>query len=315
MLGLTKLAEISLAVVTFNQSKLLKIFLENYLRSAPPNIDLIIIDDGSTDATGDVLRLLDNDARIHTHRLPHSSIARARNHALQNSTTPWLAFSDTDCLLDQDYFKILAGLPARFQGSIAIEGAVFPPLESKRPFTHSMANPKGGTYATANMVFHVPSILGMGGFDERFHNYREDSDLALTILEKSGPIPFCPELAIVHPHLTRKMGRALQRAYAIQYQIIRSEKLLFKKHPETYAKVRYYADARSTILAWCFKYSIPYLKEAVQYLFSTRNLNFYSRLQGLKLGITGFIVALWEQMCIGAICMLQWDQIKRLKSK
>ncbi len=309
------LEEISLALVTYNQSDLLKQFLENYLRFGYQVVKLTIVDDGSDDATPEILASHAANKRIHLHRLPHGSISKARNHALRNSPTPWLAFSDTDCQLDHCYFETLRSIPDKFAASKAVEGAIFPPPGPKPPFTHSLANPTGGTFATANMAFHVSSVLGLGGFDEAFQNFREDTDLALTIFEHSGPIPFCPDLVVVHPHLPRSFGKSLSRAFTSQAQIIRSEVRLFEKHPKNYRLVRHSDNVRATLWRWCWKYSARYAKENLRYLVGTPELTTYQRFAGIRPACAAIVVAVWEQICVGILCMLQLDKIMRLKSK
>jgi glycosyltransferase involved in cell wall biosynthesis len=301
--------------VTYNQGNLLRNFLDNYLKHGAQLLDLTVVDDGSDDSTLDILNALPKTLDIHIHHLPHGSIAKSRNHALRNSPTPWLAFSDTDCELSRRYFESLVSLPDRFAGFAAVEGAVFSPPGPKPPFTHSLANPKGGTYATANMVFHVSTILALGGFDEDFKNFREDSDLALTILARSGPIPFYPELAVVHPHLPRSLGHSLRRAMASQALIIRSEIRLFEKHPENYGLLRHHRHVRATLRAWVLKYSAACIKEGLQFIMWSPDLTPRQRLQSLKPASAAVVVALWEQICVAALCMLQLPKLVRLKTK
>ena len=84
--GADGMADISLALVTYNQSGLLERFLENYFRNGADLMGLTIVDDGSDDATVGLLAALACRPGIRIHRLPHHSISRARNHARhQNS--------------------------------------------------------------------------------------------------------------------------------------------------------------------------------------------------------------------------------------
>lgn len=306
---------ISLAVPTYNQAPLLKRFLANYLRDGADLVPLVIVDDGSTDGTAEVLRGLAGRSGITIHKLAHVSAAHARNHALRHAATEWLAFSDTDCLLDRSYFLALASVPARYPAATAVEGAVRPTPGPKPPFTHSLHNPEGGTYATANMCFRVRDILDLGGFDEAFTvNFREDTDLALTILDRDGAIPFCSDLVVEHPHIPRDFASSLAKAYSIQDRVVRAEIRLYEKHPRSYARVRHYRDARGTLLAWCRKYSVLYLRECLRYLFKTDGLTGRDRLRGLFKAGQAMVVACLEQVCIAGICMVQLGRITRLKS-
>lgn len=303
--------DIALAVPTYNQAGLLRTFLEAWRDRGADLVPLIIVDDGSSDATAEVLRLAAHP-RLTVHRLPHVSAAHARNHALRNSPSPWLAFTDTDCILSRSYFETLASLPARYPEAVAVEGAVRPLAGPKLPFTHSLHNP-GGSYATANMAFRVDAVLALGGFDEAFTaNYREDTDLALTLLDRNFPIPFHADWIVEHPHLPRRFLRSLRAAYPTQARLVRAEMRLYAKHPASYARVRHHRDARGTLADWCVKYFALYLKECLRYLCREPGLTARERLRALPAAGQAMIVALAEQACIVGLCMVKWRQIARL---
>lgn len=309
------MSSVSLALVTYNQATLLRRFLDNYLAEGGMGaIPLIIVDDGSDDATPEILSALPKGAGIVVHSLPHVSAAHARNHALRQAPTPWLAFSDTDCRLDRRYFETLPGIPARYPGAVAVEGAICAP-GPKPPFTHSLDNVRGGTFATANMVFHAASVLEMGGFDESFPaNLREDTDLALTLLERSGPIPFCPDLMVVHPHLPRPLGKSLSRALAHQARVLGAEIRLYEKHPMTYRRVRAHTHVHGTLRAWCTTHVLRILKQSLRYSFASPGLDARDRLRSLVPVASEVLVAAWEQVCTVILCMVRWRKIARLKS-
>lgn len=310
-----KVPAISLALATYNQAPLLRRFVDNYLRDGAGIVPLIIVDDGSRDGTADILGALPPEAGISVHRLEHVSVSRARNHALRNCPGPWIAFSDTDCRLDRRYFETLGAIPERYAGSAAVEGAVLPEPGPKPPFHHSLFNARGGTFATANMAFHVATALEAGGFDEGFGNYREDADLALTLIGRGHAVPFCPDLAVFHPHLPRKFLPSLRTAFATQKAVIRSETRLYRKHPTGYALVRHHPDAATTIGAWRRKYAGLYFRECLRYLFGTPGLGIPDRIRGTNLAVQAMIVALLEQGCVLVISMVRWLSIRGSESE
>lgn len=306
---------ISLALVTRNQAHYLRRFLDDYLAYGAGRVALTVVDDGSDDATPSILAGLPPAAGIRIHTLPRGSIARARNHALLHSPTPWLAFSDTDCILGPDYFDTLLSVPGRFPGAAAVEGAVHGPPGPRPLFAHSVINRSGGFYATANMAFRIAPVLALGGFDEAsFGNYREDTDLALTLIEKYGPIPFLPELKVVHPHIPRRLMPALRGAFAAQGRIIEAEMRLYRKHPRGYALARARGDARSTLAAWALRHSAAVLKECLRAVLTGDGKGPEDRLRALRLIPPAMAVALWEHGCIVLHCMVRWKEIARLKT-
>jgi glycosyltransferase involved in cell wall biosynthesis len=81
-----------------NSARHLEQAIESVVRQTHRDWELIVVDDGSTDATWSILeRLAARDARIRTLRLPHSAgPARARNLAIQLAAGRFIAFLDSD---------------------------------------------------------------------------------------------------------------------------------------------------------------------------------------------------------------------------
>lgn len=84
---------------------------EKYLRSAIDSVlaqdftefELIVVDDGSTDATRDILASY-SDSRIRVHRLAHKGIVTALNAGVALAQTDWIVRHDADDLCMPDRF-------------------------------------------------------------------------------------------------------------------------------------------------------------------------------------------------------------------
>lgn len=92
---------LSVIVPTFNRDRFLARALDSIqTQTYPGRMDVIVIDDGSTDSTQDVLRpyLVDDDprTRVRYERLNHVGVVAARNHGLQLANADWIAFLDSD---------------------------------------------------------------------------------------------------------------------------------------------------------------------------------------------------------------------------
>lgn len=88
----------SVVIPTHNRSHLLTRAVESVLRQTWRNLEVIVVDDASTDDTPELLaRLAATDARVKTARFPASQGgAAARNEGLRVSTGMWAAFLDDD---------------------------------------------------------------------------------------------------------------------------------------------------------------------------------------------------------------------------
>ncbi len=87
---------VSIALPTYNRAYLLPSVLKTILDQDYRDFELVIVDDGSTDNTAQVLQDL-HDPRIRYLPLPQNmGIGYARNHGLQVAQGKYLAFADSD---------------------------------------------------------------------------------------------------------------------------------------------------------------------------------------------------------------------------
>lgn len=87
----------SVIIPTFNRAKLIGETLDSLHSQTFQDYELLVIDDGSSDGTLDVVRRLDNQARVFEQN--HSGCAAARNFGARQAKGEYLAFLDSDDLL------------------------------------------------------------------------------------------------------------------------------------------------------------------------------------------------------------------------
>ena len=88
-----------------------KLFMEKSFRSIMEqtyrNIEIIAVDDGSTDGSGEICdRLAKLDSRIQVYHKPNGGLSSARNYGLKYATGELLMFVDSDDWLDSDCISI-----------------------------------------------------------------------------------------------------------------------------------------------------------------------------------------------------------------
>jgi glycosyltransferase involved in cell wall biosynthesis len=89
---------VSLVIATFNHARLLGAAIESALAQTLPGVDVIVVDDGSTDDTPAVLARY--AGRIRVLRQPNRGLAAARNTGLAAARGTYVAFLDADDLLE-----------------------------------------------------------------------------------------------------------------------------------------------------------------------------------------------------------------------
>ncbi len=88
---------ISVIVPVYNGGRYLRNCIESILQQTHPHIQHILVDDGSTDGSGEICdELARRDSRITVIHQPNGGVSAARNAGLTRSTGDYLTFVDAD---------------------------------------------------------------------------------------------------------------------------------------------------------------------------------------------------------------------------
>lgn len=109
---------VSIIIPAYNASEFIAETLDSALAQNYPDVEIIVIDDGSTDATPELLKSY--GTRIQVSRQPNAGQAAARNHGARLARGELLLFLDNDDLLDADFLTQQTALLAHFDGADAV---------------------------------------------------------------------------------------------------------------------------------------------------------------------------------------------------
>ena len=102
---------VSLIIPVFSVSDHLPRLMETVLNQTHRELEIILIDDGSTDGTGELCDdYAARDSRVKVVHTPNRGVADARNEGVKNATGEYIAFADGDDRLAEDYIEYLLGL-------------------------------------------------------------------------------------------------------------------------------------------------------------------------------------------------------------
>lgn len=87
---------VSVVIATFNMGRYLPQAVQSVLEQSYPNVEVQIIDDGSSDDTAQVVQQWREDVRVRVHRQANAGQARAKNEGIARSTGQFVAFLDAD---------------------------------------------------------------------------------------------------------------------------------------------------------------------------------------------------------------------------
>lgn len=222
---------LSIVVLTYNRRALLRDCLETLIAQADPEMqmEILVVDDGSTDGTGDLVReLRKSHPRIRYCPQPHGGIAAARNRGIVSATGTLVAIVADDYLLATDYartvvsffrdhpdaqvvrFKLVAA-DDRFMSRVGHayqEASVQRRLVDGWEFSgyremwrllrvEEKLTTKHGLEAAGAAAFRREVFDRVGLFDESFAR-AEDSDFTVRLRTAGIPIHYCPFHLVRH---------------------------------------------------------------------------------------------------------------------
>ncbi|MHB2023035.1 MAG: glycosyltransferase family 2 protein [Mycobacteriales bacterium] len=177
-------------------------------RLDPARFEVVVVDDGSVDATASVLDSLRQESPLQLRQLRNDcpcGPAAGRNRAWRAARAPVIAFTDDDCEPSPNW--LTAGLRAVNNSMVVAIGRVMPnqrQLGLLEPFSYTVWVDEGQLFwfPTANLFCRRQDLEAVGGFDESIWRggppTSEDTDLGLRMLDLGAQAVFVTEALVYH---------------------------------------------------------------------------------------------------------------------
>ncbi len=222
---------VTAVVCAYNQEKVLQRCLSSLVAVDYPGFEIIVCDDGSTDATAEISRRFP----VRLLELPHSGLSVARNAGIQAATGEIVAFIDVDAACHPEWPYHLA-LSLEGEAVVATGGPNSPMPDAA--FTErAVAQSPGGPIHVlitddraehvpgCNMAFLKEALVQVDGFDPIYTAAGDDVDVCWKILDRGREIGFSPAAQVWHHRRDSVSGYLRQqRGYG------RAERLLQSRH-------------------------------------------------------------------------------------
>ncbi|MGI8802293.1 MAG: glycosyltransferase [Solirubrobacteraceae bacterium] len=227
---------VSVVVCTYNGERTLRETCAAVVGLAYPRVEVIVIDDGSTDAGADI-------ARAHGLRVistENCGLSSARNTGARAAGGEIVAYLDDDAAPDPHWLHHVVDAFARDDvvavggpnlavpgdGVVADAVAISPGNPSQVLLDDREAEHIPG----CNASFRRDALLAVGGFDERFHVAGDDVDVCWRLQDAGGRIGYTAAAVVLHHRRGTLAGYLRQqRGYG------RAEAMLERKWPERYS--------------------------------------------------------------------------------
>ncbi|MHB1023042.1 MAG: glycosyltransferase family 2 protein [Acidobacteriaceae bacterium] len=211
--------EISIVVVSCNRAELLRnaisSLLEQEIEEQWP-FELVVVDDGSTDNTAEMLAAIQANSRgipVNVMRTTGVGVSAARNLGVRAARGQWIASFDDDQVAVKDWLLQLRRAAA-LSGAPCIGGALALRLPEGSPTDlglrtrkilgeHLVSDqlqryPRRVLPATNNALVLRDLFLRLNGFDANFLQGGEDTDFFLRVRDTGAEIWFSPEALAFH---------------------------------------------------------------------------------------------------------------------
>lgn len=100
--------KVSILIPAYNVEKYIFRAIESSLNQTYPYIEIVIVDDGSTDSTWDIIeKYAANNPSIKPYKQSNSGVSNARNNAMQRCSGDYIIFLDSDDWLEADAVRQL----------------------------------------------------------------------------------------------------------------------------------------------------------------------------------------------------------------
>lgn len=117
---------VTIIVPVYNAEKYLPQCLDSILNQTHQKLEIILIDDGSTDKSGEILNIYSKkDDRIKVVHNRNQGVSSARNCGINMATGKYICFSDADDYLMRDYVEYLLLMAESNQADIALTKDMF----------------------------------------------------------------------------------------------------------------------------------------------------------------------------------------------
>jgi O-antigen biosynthesis protein len=226
----------SVVVCAYNAEATLDECLRHTCTLDYPDLEVIVVDDGSTDATAEIAR---RHPRARLVSIEHAGLSVARNEGLHQARGELVAYLDSDAYPSTEWPYYLAlGLDASDVGGVG--GPNLPPPDDPIG-AHMVARAPGGPVHVlvsddraehvpgCNMAFWRKVLEEVGGFDPIYTSAGDDVDVCWKVLNRDWEIAFHPAALVWHhrrPGLRAYLRQ--QRGYG------RSEALVEARHPQRF---------------------------------------------------------------------------------
>ena len=227
---------VSVLMPTFNAEQFIEEAIRSILEQTHRNLELIVLDDGSTDETLAIAsRMAAQDARVRVESVDHGGVSRAMNFGVSKARHEWISIMNADDIMAatciERILEVASENPAvlawgvhaiRFGGAgfRRSDGALIRQGRSDIPgFEESMELGELPRILHGGSMYRKTTALEVGGYNERYSR-GEDLDF-FSRVAVLGPILSLPEVLYQYRFVATSLSNARSPDPELEYWVVR----------------------------------------------------------------------------------------------
>jgi GT2 family glycosyltransferase/DNA-binding beta-propeller fold protein YncE len=227
---------VSVVVCAYNAEATLEDCLSSIGQLTYPDYEIVLVNDGSTDRTGEIAR---RHPRVRVIDTSNRGLSAARNVGLAAATGEIVAYTDADVRVDRDWLTFLVQ-PFLTSDVVGSGGPNVVPGDDP-PMAQAVARAPGGpTHVLlddrlaehvpgCNMAFRREALLAIGGFNPTYLRAGDDVDVCWRLQARGWKIGFAGAALVWHHHRT-----SIKAYWKQQIGYGEGEMWLMAHHPEKF---------------------------------------------------------------------------------
>jgi glycosyltransferase involved in cell wall biosynthesis len=223
----------SVVICTFNRSAILGAAIRSVLAQTRRDLEVVVVDDGSTDETPAVVASI-GDARVRYVHRENGGLSAARNTGVRHAAGRFVTFLDDDDALEPNWLDAVAAAVGSRERAVVTWGATVTdttgrvlrtrmPRELGPAFCGYRALFQAGTFALDRDLYHE-----VGGFDEALRTNHQ-TEFALRLLPRCRA-SVIPVIVIDEPLTRIVLNDATQRARNEPQRLLRATMRILEHH-------------------------------------------------------------------------------------
>ena len=157
--------QISVVVPVYNVEPYLKRCVDSILAQTVTDLEIILVDDGSTDGSGGICdQYGEREPRIRVHHKANGGLTSAWKAGVELALGDYVGFVDSDDWIDPDMYERMLEAALREDADVAVCGLVFDFEDPKIPRREEISNFKKEVYDREDLEALFPSLINDGCF-------------------------------------------------------------------------------------------------------------------------------------------------------